>query len=84
MKAKLQDAMTYKVMSFKEAAKALGWTVEENLDSFSCICGCEDSKIEYSGFFGIEVVECPELRKKVSKLLFSDADRPRKRCDTGL
>ena len=27
MKAKLQDAMKYKVMSFQEAAKALGWTV---------------------------------------------------------
>ena len=39
MKAKLQDAMKYKVMSFQEAAKALGWTVDEDSDSFSCICG---------------------------------------------
>ena len=35
MKAKLQDAMKYKVMSFQEAAKALGWTVDEDSDSFA-------------------------------------------------
>ncbi len=55
MKAKLQDAMKYKVMSFQEAAKALGWTVDEDSDSFSCICGCGDSKIEYSGFLGLRL-----------------------------
>ena len=65
MKAKLQDAMKYKVMSFQEAAKALGWTVDEDSDSFSCICGCGESKIEYSGFFGIEVVECQSCGKRV-------------------
>ena len=76
MKAKLQDAMKYKVMSFQEAAKALGWTVDEDSDSFSCICGCGDSKIEYSGFFGIEVVECQSCGKRVVNCFFFFFTKP--------
>lgn len=65
---KLQDVTDYRVMSFQEAAESLGWNIKEDADSFYCTCDCENSKIEYSGFFGIEVVECENCGKRVTNL----------------
>lgn len=63
-KSRLQDATDYKVMTFWEAVKALNWNLDENAEGFLCTCDCGKSKIEYSGFFGIEVVECESCGKK--------------------
>lgn len=74
MKKKLQDITDLKVMSFKEAAKALGWSVEEDDTSYYVTCDCESGNkgIRYSGFFGIEVIECKNCHKRMIDL-FSPA-----------
>ena len=41
-KKRLKDMTDHKVMSFKEAAKALNWTLTEDDEVYpvSCDCGC--------------------------------------------
>ena len=67
-KGRLQDVTPFKVMSFREAAHALGWSITEDEESFYCTCDCDKSTIMYNGFFGIEVVECENCGKSMTNL----------------
>lgn len=49
----LQDMTDHKVMSFKEAAKALNWTLTEDDEVYTVSCDCGNSKIEYTGVIGV-------------------------------
>lgn len=68
VKKKLQDITDFKVMSFKEAVLALGWELIEEDESFSCECNCGNSKMDYRGFIGTEVVECESCGKRITDL----------------
>lgn len=79
MKQKLQEITDYKVMSFPEAANALGWKLTEDEDKIHCTCDCAESKITYSGFFGTEVVECESCGKRITDL-FSPIQKDNSTC----
>ncbi len=67
-KGRLQDVTPFKVMSFQEAAKAVGWSVTTDSEYVYCTCDCGNSNIRYSGFFGTEVVECENCGKRLTNL----------------
>ena len=68
MKKNLQDETNYKVFSFYEAARALGWKIEKGENGLVCKCNCGNSKITYSGFVGTEVIECENCGKRMVDL----------------
>lgn len=69
-KKRLQDVIGRKVMSFKEAAKALNWDIVEDDDFYPISCDCGNSKIEYSGgATGIQKVRCRNCGKQMSSLI---------------
>lgn len=65
---KLQDVTDFKVMSFKECVSELGWTLCEDEESIYVECNCGNSRIEYSGFLGTEVIECHSCDKRMTDL----------------
>lgn len=68
MKPKLQSVTDYKVMSLMECARALNWKVEEDETKLYFTCDCGKSEITYSGFFGTEVIECENCKKRITDL----------------
>jgi len=68
MKEKLQSVTDYKVMSFKECVKSLGWSLEENEEYYQITCDCSNSHIVYSGFIGTEVIRCENCGKEMTDL----------------
>lgn len=62
----LQDVIDYKVMSFTEAVKALGWIMNgNNGEAVTVECNCGKSDIEYSGFVGTENICCRGCGKEM-------------------
>lgn len=68
-KKRLQDMTDRKVMSFKEAAKALNWTLTEDDEVYTVSCDCGNSKIEYTGVIGVQKVRCSNCGKQMSSLI---------------
>lgn len=68
-KKRLQDMTDRKVMSFKEAAKALNWTLTEDDEVYTVSCDCGNSKIEYTGGIGVQKVRCGNCGKQMSSLI---------------
>lgn len=68
-KKRLQDMTDRKVMSFKEAAKALNWTLTEDDEAYTVSCDCGNSKIEYTGVIGVQKVRCSNCGKQMSSLI---------------
>lgn len=65
---KLQEVTSEKVLSFPECCEFLGWIYENDDEGFSVTCNCGNSKINYRGFFGVEVVECENCKKRITDL----------------
>lgn len=68
-KKRLKDMTDHKVMSFKEAAKALNWTLTEDDEVYTVTCDCGNSKIEYTGVIGVQKVRCGNCGKQMSSLI---------------
>lgn len=68
-KKRLKDMTDHKVMSFKEAAKALNWTLTEDDEVYTVSCDCGSSKIEYTGVIGVQKVRCGNCGKQMSSLI---------------
>lgn len=68
-KKRLKDMTDHKVMSFKEAAKALNWTLTEDDEVYPVSCDCGNSKIEYTGVIGVQKLRCGNCGKQMSSLI---------------